>query len=381
MIYLDHHATTPVDPQVLERMLPTFSQHFGNASSRNHAFGWRAEELVERARQEVAALIGATSREIVFTSGATEANNLAIWGVRAMGGGRKRHLITQATEHKSVLEPMGRLREEGFEVDVLKVDADGRVDPRDVEAALRPDTLLVSVMHVNNEIGTRQPIEAIGAICKRAGVLFHTDATQGLGKFPLNVQEAGVDLLSLSAHKMYGPKGVGALYIRRKDPRVTLAPQLVGGGHERGLRSGTLNVPGIVGLGEAAHLSRALLPEEPQRVLALRERLYQGVLARVSDVYLNGPVHDRHPGNLNVSFLGVEAEALIMAMRDVAVSSGAACASATLEPSHVLKAIGLEPARAHASIRFGIGRFTTESEIDEVIEKVAEKVAHVRALR
>lgn len=382
-IYLDHHATTPVDPRVLERMLPFFGDAFGNASSRNHVFGWKAEEAVEAARSQVAALIGASAREIIFTSGATEANNLAILGLAAaFEGTPKRHLITQATEHKAVLDPMRYLAKRGWRVTELPVDTSGRVEPAAVEAAIEPDTLLVSVMTVNNEVGTVQPVSEIGALCKRRGVFFHTDAAQGLGKVPLHVQEAGVDLLSISAHKMYGPKGVGALYVRRRDPRVTLEPMVLGGGHERGLRSGTLNVPGIVGLGEAARICASEAAEENARVRALRDQLWGGIQENVRGVHLNGPElgPERHPGNLNVFFEGVEAEPLIMAMRGVAVSSGAACASATLEPSHVLRALQIPAERAHGSLRFGLGRFNTGQEVGRVVELIAQKVEQVRAL-
>ena len=377
-VYLDYHATTPVDPRVLEAMLPYFSQEYGNAASKSHVFGWRAEEAVETARAEVGALIGATAKEIVWTSGATESDNLAIKGAAQFYGETKgKHLVTVKTEHKAVLDSMHALERQGFEVTFLDVDPDGRLDPERVRAALRKDTILVSVMHANNETGVVHPIEEIGRVTREAGVLFHCDAVQAIGKIPFDVERANVDLASLSAHKMYGPKGVGALYVRRK-PRVRLVAQMDGGGHERGFRSGTLNVPAIVGFGKAAALARAERDAEAARVLALRERLRQGLLAGLDLVTLNGSLEHRLPGNLNVSFAYVEGEALMMAIKDVAVSSGSACTSASLEPSYVLRAMGVSDDLAHSSIRFGLGRFTTEEEIDWVVRLVIEKVKKLR---
>jgi cysteine desulfurase len=376
-IYLDYHATTPVDRRVLEAMLPYFCEDFGNAASKSHAFGWRAEEAVEAAREEVAKLIGASPKEIVWTSGATESNNLAIKGAAQFYQEKGKHLVTCRTEHKAVLDSMHALERQGFEVTFLEVEKDGRLDPARVRAALRKDTILASVMHANNETGVLHPIEEIGRITREAGVLFHCDAVQSAGKVPFDVDRANVDLVSLSAHKMCGPKGVGALYVRRK-PRVRLVAQMDGGGHERGFRSGTLNVPGIVGFGKAAALARAEGAEEAARILALREKLRLGLLAGLDLVTLNGSLEHRVPGNLNVSFAYVEGEALMMAIKDVAVSSGSACTSASLEPSYVLRAMGVSEDLAHSSIRFGLGRFTTEEEIDFVTRLVVEKVKRLR---
>ncbi len=376
-IYMDNHATTPVDPRVLDAMLPFFREDFGNASSKSHPFGWRAEEAVEEARAEVAALIGATPKEIVWTSGATESNNLAVKGVAEFHAGKGRHLVTVATEHKAVLDAMHALERRGWSLTVLPVGKDGLLDPAALKAALRPETVLVSVMHANNETGVVQPIAEIGAITRAAGVLFHCDAVQSAGKIPFDVEQAQVDLASLSAHKMYGPKGVGALYVRRK-PRARLTAQMDGGGHERGFRSGTLNVPGIVGFGKACALARAEREAEAARVLALRERLRQGLLAGLDLVSVNGSLERRLPGNLNVSFAYVEGEAMMMAIKDVAVSSGSACTSASLEPSYVLRAMGVGDDLAHSSIRFGLGRFTTEEEVDYTVRLVIEKVKKLR---
>ncbi len=378
-IYMDHHATTPVDPRVLEAMLPYFGVEFGNAASKSHVFGWRAEEAVEAARAEVAAIVGATAREIVFTSGATESDNLAVKGVAQFHQGRGRHLVTCQTEHKAVLDSMHALERQGFEVTFLPVGSDGRLDPGALERALRPDTILVSVMAANNETGVLQPVEEIGRITRERGVLFHCDAVQAVGRVPFDVERANVDLASLSAHKLYGPKGVGALYVRRK-PRARLIAQMDGGGHERGLRSGTLNVPGIVGFGKACALAAAELPAESARLLALRERLRRGIDAAVDRVTVNGSLEHRLPGNLNVSFAWVEGEALMMAMKDVAVSSGSACTSASLEPSYVLRAMGVPDDLAHSSIRFGLGRFNTEEEVDWVVELLGRKVKKLRDL-
>jgi cysteine desulfurase len=376
-IYLDYHATTPVDPRVLEVMLPYFSQEFGNAASKSHAFGWHAEEAVEAARAEVGRLVGASAKEIVWTSGATESDNLAIKGAAQFYAEKGRHLITCKTEHKAVLDSMHALERQGFEVTFLDVERDGRLDPARLQASLRKDTILVSVMHANNETGVVHPIEEIGRITRAAGVLFHCDAVQSVGKIPFDVERANVDLASLSAHKMYGPKGVGALYVRRK-PRVRLVAQMDGGGHERGFRSGTLNVPGIVGFGKAAALALAEGEAERRRVLALRERLRHGLEAGLDLLTVNGSLEHRLPGNLNVSFAYVEGEALMMAIKDVAVSSGSACTSASLEPSYVLRAMGVSEDLAHSSIRFGVGRFTTEEEIDQVVRLVVEKVRKLR---
>jgi cysteine desulfurase len=376
---MDHHSTTPVDPRVLDAMLPYFTERFGNAASRSHVFGWRAEEAVEEARDEVARLVGATAREIVWTSGATESDNLAVKGVARFHAARGRHLVTTAIEHKAVLDAMAALTREGFEVTVLPVSAEGLVDPEAVRAAIRPDTVLVSVMHANNEVGTIQPVEEIGRITREKGVLFHTDAVQSLGRIPFDVEAAGADLVSLSAHKMYGPKGVGALYVRRR-PRARLVAQIDGGGHERGYRSGTLNVPGIVGFGAAARIAREEMPAEAPRILALRERLRRAILAGIDRVSVNGSLERRLPGNLNLSFEHVEGEALLIALKDVAVSSGSACTSASLEPSYVLRAMGVSDELAHASIRFGIGRFNTEEEVDHVARLVVEKARRLREM-
>jgi cysteine desulfurase len=378
-IYMDYHATTPVDPRVLETMLPFFTSDFGNAASKSHAFGWRAEEAVEAAREEVAKVIGATPKEIVWTSGATESDNLAIKGAAHFYQSKGKHLVTCKTEHKAVLDSMHALERQGFEVTFLDVEKDGRLDPARLQAALRPDTILVSVMHANNETGVVHPIAEIGRITRAAGVLLHCDAVQTIGKLPFDVDAMNVDLASLSAHKMYGPKGVGALYVRRK-PRVRLVAEMDGGGHERGFRSGTLNVPGIVGFGKAAELARVEREAEATRVLALREKLRKGIEKELDLVTLNGSLEHRLPGNLNVSFAYVEGEALMMAVKDVAVSSGSACTSASLEPSYVLRAMGVTEDLAHSSIRFGLGRFTTEEEVEYVARLVVEKVKKLREM-
>jgi cysteine desulfurase len=378
-IYMDHHSTTPVDPRVLEAMLPYFTEHFGNAASKSHSFGWKAEEAVEEARAEVARLVGASAREIVFTSGATESDNLAVKGAARFHRERGRHLVTTAIEHKAVLDSMHALERDGFEVTFLPVSGEGIVDPEAVRAALRPDTILVSVMHANNEVGTVQPIEEIGRLTRERGILFHTDAVQSVGRIPFDVEAANADLVSLSAHKMYGPKGVGALYVRRR-PRARLVPQMDGGGHERGYRSGTLNVPGIVGFGRAAALAREEMPTEAPRLLALRERLRTALEAGLDRIRVNGSLTHRLPGNLNVSFEFVEGEALMLALRDVAVSSGSACTSASLEPSYVLRAMGVSDEMAHSSIRFGLGRTNTEEEVDEVARRLVEKARKLREM-
>ncbi len=378
-IYMDYQATTPVDPRVLDAMLPYFREDFGNAASKSHAFGWRAEEAVEAGRAEVGKLIGASAKEIVITSGASESDNLAVKGAAHFYREKGRHLITCKTEHKAVLDSMHRLEREGFEVTFLPVGRDGRLDPDDVRKAIRPDTILVSIMHANNEVGVLHPVEEIGKITREKGVAFHCDAVQSVGKIPFDVEKMNVDLASISAHKMYGPKGVGALYVRRK-PRVRLIAEMDGGGHERGFRSGTLNVPGIAGLGKACELARAEMREEGVRVHALREKLRRGIQERLDHVAVNGSLEHRLPGNLNLSFAYVEGEALMMAVKDVAVSSGSACTSASLEPSYVLKAMGIGDDLAHSSIRFGLGRFTTEEEVDYVVDLFAAKVRKLREM-
>lgn len=379
-IYMDNHATTPMDPRVLEAMLPYFTEVYGNAASRSHSFGWRAEEAVETAREQVAALIGANPKEIVFTSGATESDNLAIKGVAHFYRSKGNHIITSTVEHKAVLDTCKALEKQGFKVTYLPVNTFGQVTVESVRAAITPETILVSIMWVNNEIGTVNDIGAIGALCKEKGVIFHTDAVQGIGRLPFNVDELKVDLVSVTGHKMYGPKGVGAMYVRRRNPRVRLELQMDGGGHERGMRSGTLNVPGIVGLGKAAELAKAELQQNYDKVLSLRERLHKGITSRLKDVFLNGHPTERHPGNLNLSFAYVEGESMLMALKDVAVSSGSACTSASLEPSYVLRAIGVGEDLAHTSIRFGIGKFNTEEEVDYVIDLVVEKVNKLREM-
>ena len=379
-IYLDNHATTRVDPRVLEAMLPYLSEQYGNAASRQHVFGQRAEEAVGRAREQVADLIGAEARTIVFTSGATESNNLALKGVAAAYRKKGDHLISVATEHNAVLDPLRRLERDGFRVTILPVDRFGRVTAEQVEAAITERTVLVSVMAANNEIGTLQPIREIGRLCKRRGVLFHSDAAQAAGKIPLDVEEMGIDLLSLSAHKMYGPKGVGALYVRRREPHVRLEPQIDGGGHERGLRSGTLPVPFIVGFGAACELCRQEMAEEAERLRGLRERLRAGIQGQLEDTVLHGCPTERLPGNLSLGFAFIDSGALMTMMRDVAVSSGSACTSASVEPSHVLRAIGVADELSHGSIRYGLGRFTTPDEVDYAVEETVRAVQHLRAI-
>jgi cysteine desulfurase len=379
-IYLDNHATTPMDPRVLQEMLPYFSDVFGNAASRSHEYGWRAEEAVEKARERVAALIGASAKEIIFTSGATESDNLALLGVAEMYKDKGNHIITTSVEHKAILDSCKYLEKHGADITYLPVDQYGMVSVDDVRKAITEKTILISIMHANNEIGTVQPIREIGKIAKEKGVLFHSDAAQGAGKVPLDVEADGLDLVSMSAHKMYGPKGIGALYVRRKNPRVRLAEQIHGGGHERGMRSGTLNVPSIVGFGKAAELSRELLSEESAQLTALRNRMLKEITAAVPQVFLNGHPTQRLPGNLNLSFAFIEGESMIMGMKELAVSSGSACTSASLEPSYVLKAIGVGEDLAHTSIRFGLGRFTTEAEVKYAIEKVIETAKRLRDL-
>ena len=379
-IYMDNNATTRVDPRVIEAMLPYFTEKFGNAASRNHAFGWEAEEAVENAREQIAQLIGATPKEIIFTSGATESNNLALKGVAAMYKKKGNHIITASTEHKAVIDPCKRLERDGYQVTFLPVDRHGRVSADQIAEAITDKTILVSIMAANNEIGTLQPIRDIGRLCKQRGVLFHTDAVQAVGKVPVDVEEMGIDLLSMTAHKIYGPKGQGALYVRRKDPRVRLDPIIDGGGHERGMRSGTLAVPLIVGFGKACELCANEMTAETARLLKLRERLRKGIMDQVGETYINGHPTERLPGNINLSFAYVEGEALMMGVKEVAVSSGSACTSASLEPSYVLRALGVGDELAHSSIRFGLGRFNTEEEVDFVIDHVVQAVNHLRSM-
>ncbi len=378
-IYLDNNATTPLDPRVLEAMLPYFTNKFGNAASRNHAFGWVAEEGVDYAREQVAKLIGCTEKEIIFTSGATEADNLGIKGVYEMYAEKGNHIITATTEHKAVLDTCKHLEKQGARVTYLKVKEDGLIDLAELEAAMTPETILVTIMYGNNEIGVIQPIKEISAIAHKHGALFMTDATQAVGKIPVDVNADGIDLMAFSAHKMYGPKGVGALYVRRKNPRVKVTSQMDGGGHERGMRSGTLNVPGIVGLGKACELCRLEMAEEATRLSALRDKL-EAALTTMEESYINGTTQHRLPHVANISFKYVEGEGLMMAMKDLAVSSGSACTSASLEPSYVLKSLGLSDDLAHSSIRFGLGRFTTAEEVDYAIENTKKAVNHLRDL-
>ena len=379
-IYMDNHATTPLDPRVLEAMMPYLTDQFGNAASRNHKFGWEAEEAVEEARKQLAALIGADAREIVITSGATESDNLAVKGVAWMYREKGDHIITAVTEHKAILDTCKHLEKEGFRVTFLPVDNRGFVDLDDLRKAITDKTILISVMTANNEVGVIQDIKAIGKIARERGVLFHTDAVQAVGKVPFNVNEMNVDIASLSAHKFYGPKGVGALYVRRRNPRVLLTPIIDGGGHERGMRSGTLNVPGIVGFGKAAQIAREEMPKESAEMFRLREKLRTTLEKELDEIYINGDLQKRLPGNLNMSFAYVEGESLLMGINDVAVSSGSACTSASLEPSYVLKALGVGEDLAHTSIRFGIGRFNTEEEVDYVAGRVIEVVRRLREL-
>ena len=379
-IYMDNHSTTPCDPRVVDAMLPYFTEKFGNAASRNHAFGWEAEEAVDQARKHVANLIHADAKEIVFTSGATESDNLALKGVVEMYKEKGDHVITSSTEHRAVIDPAKALEKKGIKVTYLPVDKTGRVDPDDVRNAITEKTILISIMLANNEIGTIHPIQEIGKIAKEKGVLFHCDATQGVGKIPVDVQALGVDLMSFTAHKIYGPKGIGALYVRRKAPRVRLVPMIDGGGHERGMRSGTLPVPLVVGFGKAVELCAQEMPTESVRTKALRDRLQDGIMDALEEVYLNGHPTERLPGNLNVSFAYVEGEALLMGVKEIALSSGSACTSATLEPSYVLRALGVGSDLAHSSIRFGIGRFTTPEEVEYTIDRMSKAVNHLRAM-
>ncbi|MSO30437.1 MAG: IscS subfamily cysteine desulfurase [Acidobacteria bacterium] len=379
-IYMDYHATTPVDPRVLETMLPYFTKDFGNAASRNHAFGWAAEEAVETGRAQVADLMGANPKEIIFTSGATESNNLAIKGVAEMYREKGNHVITCVIEHKAVIDTCKKLEKQGARVTYLPVQKDGRIDLDDLRAAITDKTILITIMTANNEIGVLQPVAEIGAIAKEKGILFHTDAVQAVGKVPFDVNQVKADLVSLTAHKMYGPKGVGALYVRRRNPRVLLAEQISGGGHERGMRSGTLNVPGIAGLGKAAAICKAEMAADTARLSKLRDRLNEKFHQNLDEIYINGSMEHRLPHNINISFAYVEGESLLMGINDVAVSSGSACTSASLEPSYVLKALGAGDDLAHSSIRFGLGRWTTEEEVDYVVDKLTNVVRRLREM-
>ncbi len=379
-IYLDHNATTPCDPGVVAAMLPYFTQNFGNASSRNHSFGWHAEEAVDYAREQVALLIGAEPKEIVFTSGATEADNLAIKGVYEMYASKGNHIITVVTEHKAVLDTCRHIEKLGAEVTYLKVNTDGLIDLQELEAAIKPTTILIAIMYANNETGTIQPMKEIGAIAKKHGVIFFSDATQAVGKIPVDVKNDDIDLLAMTAHKMYGPKGIGALYVRRKNPRVKLTAQMDGGGHERGMRSGTLNVPGIVGFGKACELCLHEMQQDAERLSKLRDRL-ENALLKLGEVYINGSKEHRLPHVSNMSFKYAEGEALLMGLnKEIALSSGSACTSASIEPSHVLKALGLDDELAHSSLRFGLGRYTTSEEIEYTIVQVSKTVKKLRGL-
>lgn len=377
---MDNHATTPVDPRVLDAMLPYFTEKFGNAASRNHSFGWEAEKAVDDARRQIAALIHADPKEIIFTSGATESDNLALKGLVEMYREKGNHVITSVTEHRAILDTAKRLEKQGIKVTYLPVDKDGFVNADDVDKAITEKTILISVMMANNEIGTINPIAEIGKVAKSRGVIFHCDATQGVGKIPVDVEAMGIDLMSFSGHKIYGPKGVGALYVRRKNPRVRLAPMIDGGGHERGMRSGTLPVPLIVGFGRACEICMQVMPEESKRMIDLRERLKEGILQKLDEVYLNGHPTKRLPNNLNLSFAYVEGESVLMGLKEIAVSSGSACTSATLEPSYVIRALGVGSDLAHSSIRFGLGRFNTEEEVDYVIKRVVETIQKLREM-
>ena len=379
-IYMDNHATTPMDPRVFEAMRPYFTELFGNAASRNHSFGWQAEEAVETARKQIADLVGANPKEIVFTSGATESDNLALKGVAEMYAEKGNHIITAATEHKAILDTSKRLEKNGYRVTYLPVQANGLIDLDMLREAITDKTILVSIMYANNEIGVIQPVAEIGRIAKERGVLFHSDAVQAIGKVPVNVIKDNIDLMSITGHKLYGPKGCGALYVRRRNPRVQLTAQMDGGGHERGMRSGTLNVPSLVGLGKACDIARQEMPEESKRMAYLRDKLKNKLMTELDEVYINGTMDSRLPNNLNISFAYVEGESLLMGINDVAVSSGSACTSATLEPSYVLKALGAGDDLAHSSIRFGLGRFNTEEEVDYVGSKVVEVVRKLREL-
>ncbi len=380
-IYLDSHSTTPTDPRVLETMLPYFTEKFGNAASRNHAFGWEAEEAVDLARKQLARLIHADSKEIIFTSGATESNNLALKGAVEMYREKGDHIITNSTEHRAVIDTAKALEtRRGLKVTYLPVDKAGMISPDDVRNAITDKTILISIMLANNEIGTINPVKEIGKIAKEKGILFHCDATQGVGKIPVNVQEMGIDLMSFTSHKLYGPKGVGALYVRKKAPRVRLVPMIDGGGHERGMRSGTLPVPLVVGFGKACELCEQEMATEAVRLGVLRDRLQAGIVSALEEVYLNGHPTERLPHNLNLSFACVEGESLLMGLKEIALSSGSACTSATLEPSYVLRALGVGSDLAHSSIRFGLGRFNTEEEVDYTITRLIEVVTKLREM-
>lgn len=379
-IYMDNGATTPVDPRVLEAMLPFLTNRYGNAASHSHAYGWEAEEAVENARNQVARLIEANPREIIFTSGATESNNLACKGVFRRYRSKGSHIVTSAIEHKAILDPCGVLEGEGAEITVLPVDRSGLVDPEAVRAAIRPETILVTIMHANNEVGSIQDIGAIGRICKERQVILHTDAAQSTGKIPLDVNDLGLDLVSISAHKLYGPKGVGALFIRRRNPRVVLSPLIDGGGHERGIRSGTVNVPGIVGFGMACEIARLEMAAEGARVRDLRDKLSNLITTQLDEVFVNGVGAPRLPGHLNVSFAFCEGESLLLGLRGLAVSTGSACTSASVEPSHVLKALGVTEDLAHGSIRFTLGRFNTEQDVETAAAMVVGTVRRLREL-
>ena len=379
-IYLDNHATTAMDPRVLDAMLPYFTEKFGNAASRNHSFGWESEVAVENARKQIASLIGATPKEIIFTSGATESNNLAIKGVVEMYAERGNHIITAATEHKAVLDTCKHVEKRGARVTYLPLQQNGLIDLDMLRESFTDKTILVTIMYANNEIGVIQHIAEIGRMCKERGVLFHSDAVQAVGKVPVDVIRDNIDILSLTGHKIYGPKGVGALYVRRRNPRVQITAQIDGGGHERGMRSGTLNVPGIVGLGEACAIAQREMPEESKRMAYLRDKLKNKLESELDEVYINGTMDSRLPNNLNISFAYVEGESLLMGINDIAVSSGSACTSATLEPSYVLKALGAGDDIAHSSIRFGLGRFNTEAEVDYAADRVIDVVRKLREL-
>ncbi len=379
-IYMDNHSTTPCDPRVVDAMLPFFTERFGNAASRNHSFGWEAEEAVDQARRRLAKLIHADPKEIVFTSGATESDNLALKGVVEMYKEKGDHIITSSTEHRAVIDAAKSLEKKGVRVTYLPVDKEGRINPDDVRAAVTDKTILISIMLANNEIGTIHPVQEIGKIAKEKGVLFHCDATQAVGKIPVNVSDAGIDLMSFTSHKIYGPKGVGALYVRRKAPRVRLVPMIDGGGHERGMRSGTLPVPLIAGFGKAVELCEREMAVESVRIQGLRDRLQAGITDALEAVYLNGHPTERLPGNLNLSFAYVEGEALLMGVKEIALSSGSACTSATLEPSYVLRALGVGSDLAHSSIRFGLGRFSTPEEVEYTIDRMIKAVNHLREM-
>lgn len=379
LIYLDHQATTPVAPEVLEAMLPYFSQNFGNAASKSHVFGWKAQAAVEVGAEQLAALLHVPPETLIFTSGATESNNLALFGVARGLRQKGNHLITVVTEHKAVLDPCRALEAEGFAITYLPVDAMGRIDLKALEAAITSRTILISVMAANNEIGTLAPLQAIAAVARRSGVLFHSDAAQAVGKIPLDLQETGIDLLSLSAHKFYGPKGVGALYVAERSPAIPLQPLIWGGGHQHGLRSGTLNVPGIVGMGKAAALAQSLMSSEAGRLSQLRECLWEGLQEKIPRIQLNGDLEGRLPGNLNVCFTGVSSDKLLMELKEIALSAGSACTSERPEPSHVLKALGLSDGEVRASIRFGLGRANTAQEVEYTVDRITRAVAAIRA--